>query len=269
MARNGSGVYSLPPGSTITNGDTSDATDLNTPLADIAADLNVARPIVSGGTGAVTAAGARSNLGLAIGTNVQASNANLASLSGLTLSANKGLYSTGANTVALFDLTAAGRALLDDADAAAQRTTLGLGTAATVDMIDEDDMATDSATRPPSQQSVKAYVDRTRYTSAAQTISSGGLLTLAHGLGAAPGFVSFRLKCTTADAGYAIGDEIIVDPNGSNSTNNRYTTPRVDATNVYIRFSSDAFCFTAGNKSTGGVAGLTNASWNLHVEAML
>lgn len=34
-----------------------------------------------------------------------------------------------------------------------------LGTAAFVDVIDEDDMATDSATRPPSQQSVKAYVD--------------------------------------------------------------------------------------------------------------
>jgi hypothetical protein len=27
------------------------------------------------------------------------------------------------------------------------------------DVIDEDDMASDSATRPPSQQSVKAYVD--------------------------------------------------------------------------------------------------------------
>jgi len=62
LARDGSGTYSLPAGSTIANGDTSDASDLNTPLADIAADLNVARPIVAGGTGATTAAAARANI---------------------------------------------------------------------------------------------------------------------------------------------------------------------------------------------------------------
>jgi hypothetical protein len=56
-------------------------------------------------------------------------------------------------------ITAAGKALLDDANATAQRTTLGLGNIATTDLIDEDSMATDSATRAPSQQSVKAYVD--------------------------------------------------------------------------------------------------------------
>ena len=31
--------------------------------------------------------------------------------------------------------------------------------ASALNLIDEDNMATDSATRPPSQQSVKAYVD--------------------------------------------------------------------------------------------------------------
>ena len=64
MSRDGAGVFSLPAGSTITNGDTSDASDLNTPLADLEADANVARPIVAGGTGATTAADARTNLGV-------------------------------------------------------------------------------------------------------------------------------------------------------------------------------------------------------------
>lgn len=64
MPRNGAGVYSLPAGSTVTNGETSDQTDINTPLSDIETDMNTARSIVSGGTGATTEAGARSNLDL-------------------------------------------------------------------------------------------------------------------------------------------------------------------------------------------------------------
>ena len=87
--------------------------------------------IADGGTGASNAASARVNLGVAIGTNVQAYDAGLQSISGLTTAANQGIYATASNTYAVFSLTAAGRALLDDADAAAQRTTLGLGTLAT------------------------------------------------------------------------------------------------------------------------------------------
>ena len=61
----------------------------------------------------------------------QPSDAGLTSIAGLTTTANKMLYTTAADTYAVTALTTAGRALLDDADAAAQRITLGLGTAAT------------------------------------------------------------------------------------------------------------------------------------------
>jgi hypothetical protein len=74
------------------------------------------------------AAEQRTTLGLTIGTNVQAYDAGLQSISGLTTAADKMIYTTASDTYAVADLTAAGRALLDDANAAAQRTTLGATT---------------------------------------------------------------------------------------------------------------------------------------------
>ena len=87
--------------------------------------------IADGGTGASTAANARQNLGVEIGVDIQAYDDGLQSISGLTTAADQGIYLTASDTYAVYSFTAAGRALLDDADAAAQRTTLGLGTLAT------------------------------------------------------------------------------------------------------------------------------------------
>jgi len=54
----------------------------------------------------------------------------LTSIAGLTTSGDELLYTTASDTYATATITAAGRALIDDADAAAQRTTLGLATVA-------------------------------------------------------------------------------------------------------------------------------------------
>lgn len=66
----------------------------------------------------------------ALGFSVQAYDTDLAAIAGLSTTGF--IERTGTGTASTATVTAAGKALLDDADAATQRTTLGLGTAATM-----------------------------------------------------------------------------------------------------------------------------------------
>ena len=68
----------------------------------------------------------RTTLGLAIGTDVQAYDADLAAIAALVSAANKGIYATGTATWATYDLTSFGRSLGGAADAVAAMTTLGI-----------------------------------------------------------------------------------------------------------------------------------------------
>ena len=113
----------------IAAGSTIDGRDLSadgTKLDGITTGADVTNPTTVAEAGAV--------MTTAIGSDVQAFDAALQSISGLTTAADKMLYTTAADTYAVAPLSTAGLALIDDADAAAQRATLGLGTAATAEV---------------------------------------------------------------------------------------------------------------------------------------
>jgi len=123
---------------------------------------------------------------------------------------------------------------------------------------------------------VKAYFDTLyspitppRFTSSAQTITSGGGLTIAHGLGVRPFYVSAYIECTTADQGYSIGDRLYHPFSVSDaSADGRGVSLSVNGTaNVDVRFGNQASVFLANNKTTGAAVLLTNSSWRLYVIA--
>ncbi|WP_460221965.1 phage terminase large subunit family protein [Mesorhizobium sp. W016] len=106
------------------------------------------------------------------------------------------------------------------------------------------------------------------YESAQQTITSGGSLTLAHGLGVKPKNYLAFLQCTTAEGGYSIGDEEPVSIGSHEASTNRGLSVVPDATNMVVRFGSQASsAVQITRKDTGGFLNITNASWRLVIRA--
>lgn len=107
------------------------------------------------------------------------------------------------------------------------------------------------------------------YTSAEQTITSAGALTLAHGLGVKPSLLTFTLICKTAEHGYSVDDELYLGPVGTATSidDNRAFSAVVDGTNVNIRFGANASTFSLLSRSSGAGVALTNANWRLIVRA--
>jgi hypothetical protein len=136
-----------------------------------------------------------------LGVEKQPIDAGLTSIAGLTTAANKMIYTTAADVYAVADLTAAGRALLDDADNTAQRVTLGLEIGVNVQAYDVDTAKLDVAQAFTAQQTVSSGL-------VLQTISAANIAAIANAVnttGKAAGKVvydttNFRLMVANGSA---------------------------------------------------------------------
>ena len=134
--------------------------------------------------------------------------------------------------------------------------------------LDEDNMASDSATKVPSQQSVKAYVDASSSVTAGTPLvmnpfANNSTVNQSHGLGSAPSFVQGVLECLTADIGYLIGERIMLGAISAESSAD--TSPLViltDVTNTTL-ITRSAGSLQVLNASTRATTNITAASWKL------
>jgi hypothetical protein len=117
---------------------------------------------------------------------------------------------------------------------------------------------------------VKAAINKTKFLSSDQTITTAGSVTVAHGLGVVPSVVYIELECTTAEYGYSVGD--IIDVSNviwSNSLSSRVAGATVlkDSTNLKVLFANTGV-FYAMDYTTGDDRLLTNSNWVMRVGAI-
>lgn len=138
-------------------------------------------------------------------------------------------------------------------------------------LIDDDNLTDDSDICGATQGSVKAYVDSqlgslpisgSYFESAPQALSGSSTYAEAHLLGGRPLLIQAVLRCTTIDAGYAIGDEIIMPTMRDTSSKNFQ---------MWSSTSQVGYVFTgtqnAPHKTTGTGTALTTSSWDIYLRA--
>lgn len=253
-------------------GGTIDSVDITGGTVTGIVDLDIA----DGGTGASTASAARNNLGVAIGSDVQAHDNGLDSISGLTTSADQMIYTTALDTYATTSLSAFGRTLVDDADAGTARTTLGLGSIATQDAnsvtitggsvtgitdLAVADGGTGASTAADARDNLEVgstvETKGTNYTALAADRSK--LL-----VGSADITLNLTAAATLGDGWYVDvrgeGGAVTIDPNGVETINGASTLVVADGRSVRVHCNGTTFYTTADFTGLSNVTYLTSGT---------
>ena len=125
----------------------------------------------------------------------------------------------------------------------------------------------DNTKKVATTEYVKAEINRLGFTrvfkSTDQTVTPNSTLNVAHGLGVRPEMFNVVLKCTTAEANYAVGDEVFFSYNYISGVS--VVQASADATNVVINFTGAATRVL--NKTTQVEFTITPANWRFVVRA--
>jgi hypothetical protein len=197
----------------------------------------------------------------------------LNAVSGLTLAADRIPYATGPTTAAITPLTAFGRSLIDDADAAAGRATLGAQAAgATLTSLEGLSLVAgdilyatgpDTLARLPKGTAGQVIAQNAgltapewvngfskSYESAQTTVALNTLYTFAHGLGGVPKLMQAYYVCKSATNGYEIGDYVPILQGTENYNSNVSPAMILSATQIKVRIASNALMESIGIDGT-------------------
>jgi len=182
--------------------------------------------VADGGTGASDASTARTNLGLAIGSDVQAYDATLQGIAAGTYAAGKILYTIDTDTFEAATITEKARNLLDDATASAMQGTIGVRVGTDVQPFDSDLSNLSALT-------TTGLGVRQGSNWVTKTITGSGGLTVANGDGQGSGDIIIS-------AGQSIGtsDDVQFDSLGIGTAASG-TTGQIRATNTITAYYSD------------------------------
>lgn len=107
------------------------------------------------------------------------------------------------------------------------------------------------------------------FTSAQQTIASGGALTIPHNLSMTPDRWDVFIICVGAEHGYGVGDVIQIGAAHAQigANQGRGVAVQADATNLHVRYGNNAAVFFQLNFDTGAYQNLTNSNWRMVIKA--